>query len=226
MFTRPVAKRTGRHPHLTPVPERTSRTNPLNDLWRTATGITNTVTRTVNGATEIAAGLIRPTAGSSLVGPVTSMRRYRAVRVPLADVEQVCRKFDVTINDVALAAITEGYRSVLLHRGGKNPGRIRCAPGYRICAPVRLHRPAGQPMGSCCPIFRSIGTTRSSSCAPCTPVNPDQAGRTAPSRQHGSMDDRLGPFMLSSWMIRLLTRMPQRGMVDPGNQRPRAPANR
>src|ERR1700760_3842347 len=100
VFTRPaMAKRGGRRPkHLTPVPENPPRSNPLSNLWRTATGITNTVTRTVGGATEIAGGLLRPTAGSSLVGPVTAMRRYRAVRVSLGDVEQVCRKFDVTIN--------------------------------------------------------------------------------------------------------------------------------
>lgn len=118
VFARPAgAKRGKRRPHLMPVPENPPRTSPLGSLWRTATGITDTVTRTVGGATEIATGLMRPTAGSSLVGPVTSMRRYRAVRVPLADVEHVCHKFDVTVNDVALAAITEGFRSVMLHRG-------------------------------------------------------------------------------------------------------------
>ena len=50
-------------------------------------------------------------------GPVTTMRRYSTVRVPLAAVDSVCRKFGVTANDVALAAITEGFRTVLLHRG-------------------------------------------------------------------------------------------------------------
>ncbi|MFZ0228651.1 MAG: wax ester/triacylglycerol synthase domain-containing protein, partial [Mycobacterium sp.] len=117
-FARPVvAKRGNAKKHLKPVPDPNPRSNPLANLWRTATGITDAATRTVSGVAEIATGLLRPTPGSSLVGPVTAMRRYRAVRVPLADVEQVCRKFDVTINDVALAAITEGFRSVLLHRG-------------------------------------------------------------------------------------------------------------
>jgi diacylglycerol O-acyltransferase len=45
------------------------------------------------------------------------MRRYGTVRVPIAAVDDVCRKFGVTANDVALAAITEGFRTVLLHRG-------------------------------------------------------------------------------------------------------------
>src|ERR1700684_146961 len=118
-FARPVVtKRTAAaKKHLKPVPDPEPLSNPLGNLWRTATGITDVATRTVTGAVEIATGLLRPTPGSSLVGPVTAMRRYRAVRVPLADVEQVCRKFDVTINDVALAAITEGFRSVLFARG-------------------------------------------------------------------------------------------------------------
>ncbi|OBH76562.1 diacylglycerol O-acyltransferase [Mycobacterium scrofulaceum] len=44
-------------------------------------------------------------------------RRYATVRVPIADVDRVCRRFGVTVNDVALAAATEGFRTVLLGRG-------------------------------------------------------------------------------------------------------------
>jgi diacylglycerol O-acyltransferase len=214
VFARPGAKRVARRKHLTPVPERAPRTNPLNDLWRTATGITGTVTRTVNGATEIAGGLLRPTQGSSLVGPVTSMRRYRSVRVPLADVEQVCRKFDVTINDVALAAITEGYRSVLLHRGEEpRPDSLRTL----VPVSVRTADSADKP------------GNRISIMLPYLPVDEDdpiqqlravhsRLARTKQGgqRQAGNMAVSMTgfvPFMLSSWLIRLLTRMPQRGIV-------------
>ncbi|GFG88805.1 diacylglycerol O-acyltransferase [Mycobacterium bourgelatii] len=48
---------------------------------------------------------------------VATRRRYGTVRVPRADVDAVSRKFGVTANDVALAVITEGFRSVLLGRG-------------------------------------------------------------------------------------------------------------
>ena len=226
VFARPIAKPTGRHPHLTPVPERTPRTNPLNDLWRTATGITNTVTRTVGGATEIAAGLMRPTAGSSLVGPVTSMRRYRAVGVSLADVEQICRKFDVTINDVALAAITEGYRSVLLHRGEEpRPDSLRTLVPVSVRGPDSAGRPGNRisimlpylPVDEHDPIqqLRAVHARL---------TRTKQGGQ----RQAGNMAvsmTGLVPFMLSSWMIRLLTRMPQRGIVTlatnvPGPRQP------
>jgi diacylglycerol O-acyltransferase / wax synthase len=50
-------------------------------------------------------------------GPASTMRRYHTVRVPRAAVEDVCAKFGVSTNDVALAVITEGFRHVLLHRG-------------------------------------------------------------------------------------------------------------
>jgi diacylglycerol O-acyltransferase len=74
-----------------------------------AAALTGTVTDTLVGAMWPAA---RPS-----TRPVTTMRRYGTVRVPISDVDRVCRKFGVTVNDVALAAITAGFRTVLLRRG-------------------------------------------------------------------------------------------------------------
>ena len=149
-FARPtVTKRTAatRH-HLKPVPDPKpleNLWNPLDSLWRTATGITGAAARTVGGAAEIATGLLRSSAGSSLVGPVTRMRCYRAVRVPLAEVEQVCRKFDVTINDVALTAITEGFRSVLLHCGEEpRPDLLRTLVPVSVRSPDALDKPGNR----------------------------------------------------------------------------------
>ncbi|AFS13883.1 Acyltransferase, ws/dgat/mgat subfamily protein [Mycobacterium intracellulare subsp. intracellulare MTCC 9506] len=90
--------------------------NMLGGLWNASTAITATAARTALGAAEIAVGLLRPTT-TSLNGPITTLRRYGVARVPLADIAQVCQTFDVTINDVALAAITESYRNILVQRG-------------------------------------------------------------------------------------------------------------
>ena len=68
-------------------------------------------------ATGAVVGAIWPLLQTPPIDPVATMRRYGTVRVPIADVDRVCRKFGVTVNDVALAAITEGFRTVLLHRG-------------------------------------------------------------------------------------------------------------
>jgi Glycosyl hydrolase family 65, N-terminal domain len=45
------------------------------------------------------------------------MRRYASAEVSLEDVMRACEKFDVTINDVALAAITDSFRAMLVRRG-------------------------------------------------------------------------------------------------------------
>ena len=218
-FARPtVTKRTAaKRQHLKPVPDPKpleNLWNPLDNLWRTATGITGAAARTVGGAAEIAAGLLRPSAGSSLVGPVTRMRCYRAVRVPLAEVEQVCRKFDVTINDVALTAITEGFRSVLLHRGEEpRPDSLRTLVPVSVRSPDALDKPGN----------------RLSVMLPYLPVEQDDPiqqlrvvhSRLSRAKQGGQRQagnvavsaTNYIPFMLSSWLIRLLTRLPQRGIV-------------
>jgi diacylglycerol O-acyltransferase len=228
VFAGPVAaKRTAAaHPHLTPVPDLIRRSNPLDNLWRAATSITGAAARTVSGAAGIAAGLLRPAPGSSLVGPVTAMRRYRAVRVPLADVEQVCRKFDVTVNDVALTAITEGFRLALLHRG-EQPR----ADSLRTLVPVSMRSPdAVDTPGNHLSVM-----------LPYLPVEQDdliQQLRAVHSRLTRAKHDgqrQAGnvavsaanylPFMFSSWAIRFLTRLPQRGIATlatniPGPCRP------
>ncbi len=207
--------------HLKPVPEPDPPSNPLehfwnpvDNLWRAATSITGAAARTVSGAAELAGSLLRPTAGSSLVGPVTAMRCYRAVRVPLAEVEQVCRKFDVTVNDVALTAITEGFRSVLLHRGEKpRPDSLRTLVPVSVRSPDTLDKPGN----------------RLSVMLPYLPVEQDDPiqqlrvvhnrlnrAKKGGQRQAGNMAvsaTNYIPFMLSSWVIRFLTRLPQRGIV-------------
>lgn len=227
-----------RHPrpnparHLQPVPESTPSPGRLDDLWHAATAITGVASRTVSGAAELIGGLIRPTASSSLVGPVSTSRRYRAVRVRLADVERVCRKFSVTINDVALTAITEGFRAVLLERG-EQPR----ADSLRTLVPVSVRSPDAldQP------------DNRLSLMLPYLPVeqhDPIQQLRVVHSRltraKHGGQRQAgtfvtfaagYIPFMVFSMAIRLLTRLPQRGIVTlatnvPGPRHPLQMMNR
>jgi WS/DGAT/MGAT family acyltransferase len=142
------------------------------------------------------------------------MRRYRAVRVPLADIEQVCRKFDVTINDVALTAITAGFRSVLLRRGEEpRPDSLRTLVPVSVRSPDALDKPGNRlsvmlpylPVEQSDPIqqLRIVHSrmTRAKN------GGQRQAGNVAVSATN------YVPFMLSSWVIRLFTRLPQRGIV-------------
>ena len=61
--------------------------------WRTSLGVTTAAAQALQGAVEIAGGLLRPAAASSLTGPVTNMRRYATVEVSLEDVARVCDRF-------------------------------------------------------------------------------------------------------------------------------------
>jgi WS/DGAT/MGAT family acyltransferase len=62
-------------------------------------------------------GALRPLDDSSLTGPLDGSRRYAWTTVSLSDIRTVRRRFGVTVNDVALAAATGGFRRLLLSRG-------------------------------------------------------------------------------------------------------------
>lgn len=81
----------------------------VDTLWR-ASAVAGALTNTVTAA-------VWPAALTSTLGTTATMRRYQTVRISRTAVEHVCDKFGVTPNDVALAAITEGFRNVLLHHG-------------------------------------------------------------------------------------------------------------
>jgi WS/DGAT/MGAT family acyltransferase len=58
-----------------------------------------------------------PAVGSSLAGPIGKHRRYVWARAALDDVKAIKRAFGATVNDVVLAAISAGFRDLLLARG-------------------------------------------------------------------------------------------------------------
>jgi diacylglycerol O-acyltransferase len=166
------------------------------------------------GAAELTASLLRVAPESSLSGAVTTMRRYSAARVLLADLHEVSRAFDVTLNDVALAAITDSYRRILLDRG-EQPGRN----SLRTLVPVSV-RASHQ---------FNMTDNQVSAMLPLLPV--DEAD---PVKQLQLVHDRLTlakasgqseggsalfsvarnvPFAFSAWAVRLLTRLPQKAVV-------------
>jgi len=203
-----------------PSPKATSsqlNLNPLTwpgGLWRTSLTAANIVTQTTRGATQFTVNLLTPAAGSSLHGPVANMRRYSAARVSLKDIKTISQVFGVTINDVALAAMTDSFRAVLMRRG-ENPRRN----SLRTLVPVSV-RPA-----------EAMDHTdiRVSAMLPYLPVEqPDAVKRLrlvharlstlkdSGERQAASTFVKLTgyvPFMLSAWTIRLLARLPQRSVV-------------
>ena len=193
------------------------RMNPLNwvnDIWRATVAVTSAAEHAVVGAAELTAHVLIAAPESSLNGPVTKMRRFSAARVDLDVMKQVGRDFDVTLNDVALAAITSSYRSVLLGRG-EMPG----AHALRTLVPVSM-RSADD---------LEATDNRVSAMLPLLPVDePDPVrqleivhSRLARAKGSGQREGGSAvlaaagnvPFAFSAWMIRLLTRLPQKAVT-------------
>jgi hypothetical protein len=129
---------------------------------------------------------------------VATARRYATVRVPIADVDCVCRKFGVAVNDVALAATSEGFRTVLLDRG-EEPR----ADSLRALVPTPVRSPY-LPVEGDDPVQR-LRTVQ-------TRWNDRQTG---PARSGGIVGSALNslPTIVRDSVIQLLTRLPQRAIV-------------
>ena len=62
-------------------------------------------------------GAVRPVHDTTLTGPLSGSRRYAWTDLSLSDVRTVRKAYGATVNDVALAAVTGGFRRLLLARG-------------------------------------------------------------------------------------------------------------
>ncbi len=81
-------------------------------------------------------GLVRPAPPSTLTGPIGHDRRWDCVRATLAEIKEVRSALGGTVNDVVLAAVTQGFRSLLTARGEPLAGRV-----VRSLVPVSLRTP-------------------------------------------------------------------------------------
>jgi diacylglycerol O-acyltransferase / wax synthase len=79
--------------------------------------------RAIRQATDAIRGMAKfaayawPATGSSLAGRIGRQRRYTWARASLNDVKTIKRELGGTVNDVVLAAISSGFRALLLARG-------------------------------------------------------------------------------------------------------------
>jgi WS/DGAT/MGAT family acyltransferase len=96
----------------------------------------------IRQATDTARAMARlapalwPAAGSSLSGPIGRQRRYTWTRASLDDIKKVKRELGGTVNDVVLAAITSGFRTLLLARGEQpEPHMVRSLVPVSVRAP-------------------------------------------------------------------------------------------
>jgi diacylglycerol O-acyltransferase len=95
--------------------------------------------RQAAGALRAAAKLapaLWPVPGTSLSGPIGQQRRYTWARASLDDVKTIKGKLGGTVNDVVLAAISAGFRALLLSRGEQPAPHL-----VRSLVPVSLRAP-------------------------------------------------------------------------------------
>ena len=186
----------------------------LGGILRTAATAANAAEHAAMGVAELAAGLLSAPPESSLTGPVTTMRRYAAARVGLAEMQKVSQAFGVTLNDVALAAITDSYRQLLLSRGEKpHHDSLRTLVPVSIRSMKDLHRTDNQvsamlpllPIDEADPVKQlelvhsRLTTVKGSG---------QREGATAFLRAVDTV-----PFTLSAWTMRMLSRLPQHSVT-------------
>jgi len=86
--------------------------------------------RALDAAQEVAKGsvalssIVKPTAPTSLNGPIGPHRTYVWTTARLADVKAIRLAHGGTVNDVVLALITRGFRDLLLSRGEPVEDRV------------------------------------------------------------------------------------------------------
>jgi diacylglycerol O-acyltransferase len=90
---------------------------------------------TARGALALT-GAVRPVHDTTLTGPLSGSRRYAWTDVTLADIRKVREAEGATLNDVALAAVTGGFRRLLLARGERPD-----AHALRSLVPVSTREP-------------------------------------------------------------------------------------
>jgi len=182
-------------------------------------------TDTVRGLTSLAASLL-PATGSSLSGHIGRQRRYTWARASLDDVKTIKRQLGGTVNDVVLAAISSGFRALLLSRGEEPQSHM-----VRSLVPVSVRAPGEEniyenrvsillaqlPVHINDPVER-LGAVR-------TELSALKASKEAMAGQAIVSLARYAPFALASLGVRLAYRLPQREIVTvttnvPGPRQP------
>ncbi|WP_024805043.1 wax ester/triacylglycerol synthase family O-acyltransferase [Nocardia sp. BMG51109] len=169
---------------------------------------------------------VTPSTASSLNGSIGRQRRYAVARASLTEVREICAALDVTVNDVAVAALATAYRRLLLSRGEQPEAGM-----LRIVVPVSMRTADA----------KYALDNRVSAMIAHLPIEIEDSierlaavhDRIARHRSRGeaeaeksllSLADWL-PFGMVAWIFRTVARFPQRGVGAlatnvPGPRRP------
>jgi WS/DGAT/MGAT family acyltransferase len=171
------------------------------------------IRETGRGLWELSAAL-RPARSSSLSGRLSAHRRFTWTRASVADVKAVRGSLGGTFNDVVLAAITAGFRALLLARGETpHPHAVRTLVPVNVRVPgeesIRDNRVslmlAWLPVDIADPVDRLAAVRTHLEDLKASKESESAAALTALARQE--------PFPLISPPYRLVAHLPQRSVT-------------
>jgi WS/DGAT/MGAT family acyltransferase len=157
---------------------------------------------------------LSPAVRSSLSGKIGQQRRYMWARASLEDVKTIKRGLGGTVNDVILAAISGGFRALLLERGEEPqahavpslvPVSVRAQGdegsfGNQVSATI-----ADLPVHIADPVERFAAVRAE--------LDALKASNEAVIGQTLAALARYSPYPLASWLVRLAFSLPQREIV-------------
>jgi len=179
----------------------------------------------VRGLVELAPAAW-PATDSSLTGPIGKERRFTFIRASLEDVKLIKRELGGTVNDVVLAAITGGFRALLLARGEQpGPRMVRSLVPVSVRAPGEENVYGNQVSALLADLPVHIADPAERLAALRAGL---QALKTGKESMVGESLVRLGRYSvysLTSWWVRLAFGLPQREIITvttnvPGPQQP------
>ncbi|MFF5033180.1 wax ester/triacylglycerol synthase family O-acyltransferase [Nocardia salmonicida] len=166
------------------------------------------------GLLPVVGAAVSPAPSSSLNGPIGRQRRYAIARASLTDVHAIGTSFEVTVNDVVLAAVASAYRTVLSRRGEEpTAGKVR------VLVPVSVRAPGAE----------EITDNRVSAMIPYLPIEladpierltavHERIARHRARGEAGAQSSLLAmaewvPHALVGWTFRLAGHFPQRSVA-------------
>src|SRR6516162_1360742 len=167
-----------------------------------------------------------PATGSSLTGPIGRERRFTWVRASLDDVKLIKRELGGTVNDVVLAAITGGFREILLARGEQpGPHMVRSLVPVSVRAPGEENVYGNQVSALLADLPVHIADPAERLAAVQAGLRTLKAGKEAMAGESLVRLGRYSLYSLTSWWTRLAFGLPQREIVTvttnvPGPQQP------
>jgi WS/DGAT/MGAT family acyltransferase len=176
--------------------------------------------RAVRQAAGVARAMARfspsvwPAVRSSLSGNIGKQRRYAWARASLEDVKTIKREFGGTVNDVVLAAISSGFRALLLERGEQpEPHEVPSLVPVSVRAQGDEGRFGNQVSATVADLPVHIADPVERLAAVRTELDSLKASNEAIIGQALAALGRYSPYMLASWLVRRAFALPQREIV-------------